>query len=288
MSIDKDQINPMSPDDDLEKFSNLSVPWRKSREEVWAGMFENLDEKKEARVVPIYSPWMKWGIAASLLLLLSVGPVFWLYQTNVSAIPGQHRIVALPDGSQVTLNAGSSLQYKPLLWSFSRKVDFEGEAYFDIAQGSRFEIISENGTTTIHGTSFNIYARNNQYKVTCLTGIVEVADNHGNKVMLEANEKVVLSSEGLIKQKNANAAQDKAWTDYQFVFTGRPLFEVMEEIERQYAVHIELADPMAALTYTGNFSSKRPVEETIDLICAPFGLKFVNTKTGHYRLETNE
>ena len=72
------------------------------------------------------------------------------------------------------LNSASSLSYYPFWWSFDKKAELNGEAFFEGEHAKNFTITSDKAETTVLGTSFNIYARDNDYQVTCVTGKVKV------------------------------------------------------------------------------------------------------------------
>ena len=102
--------------------------------------------------------------------------------------------VILPDGSIAQLNGSSTLKYHPYWWNISRNISLEGEAFFEVAKGSKFSVESKNGTTSVLGTSFNIYARSNQYEVVCVTGKVWVENATGEvSTIITPNQKAVLS-----------------------------------------------------------------------------------------------
>ncbi len=116
-------------------------------------------------------------MAAAVALLVGISVLMQVYTKTITIPAGQHSHILLRIMSHVRLNAQTTLSYKPLLWKFSRKVSLEGEAYFEVQKGKKFEVISTNGKTVVLGTSFNIYSRNNNYQVTCVTGKVRVTRN---------------------------------------------------------------------------------------------------------------
>lgn len=278
-----------SPNSDWEKVqklnSKLTVEWGESKEDIWAKMEAQLPNATPAgKVIVMKRPIFQCAVAAVLLVLLG-STAFMRFYTEWSLVPaGEHRIVELPDHSKIQLNAGSEISYHPYWWAFSREVKFEGEAYFEVEKGSRFQVESENGTTTVLGTSFNIYARDINYRVTCLTGKVKVANaDQSSKVLLLPNEKAELVSNELKKQA-VEAGQDISWTSNRFTFTNRPLQEVFEEIERQYDVTIDLPGNLS-FSYSGNFDKNIDVKQVLGYVCRPFNLNFSEEKTGVFRIE---
>jgi ferric-dicitrate binding protein FerR (iron transport regulator) len=202
-----------------------------------------------------------------------------LYSKDIITDNGQHLTTNLPDGSEVTLNAGTKIKYHPLWWSFNRELKLSGEAFFSVKKGKQFDVISSNAKTSVLGTCFNIYARHEDYQVTCYSGKVKVTSfASGNKLYITPNEKVRLNKDGSLRlSKLKDIKAPVAWMNNMFIFTGTPINSVFEEIERQYAVKITTNTKYEYL-YTGNFTRNQPVEQVLKMICRPYGLKF--SKTG--------
>jgi ferric-dicitrate binding protein FerR (iron transport regulator) len=187
----------------------------------------------------------------------------------------------------VKLNADSKITYHPYWWNFSREIRFEGEGFFEVKKGKKFRVISNSGTTEVLGTSFNIYSREKEYKVTCITGQVKVTSFAMSEVVLSPDYSAQVSTTGeIIMTKEADASDTHAWIGNMFRFTSKPLGHVIQEIARQYNVRITLKSPVD-LTYTGFFSKNRPLEETLTLVCTPFGLNFAKISEKEYVISQN-
>ncbi len=90
---------------------------------------------------------------------------------------GQRSIHMLPDGTQVWLNAESSLVYPEKFTGTLRMVQLKGEAFFKVAKDQQKPFIVEAaGTKTLAlGTAFNIHAYpENDIKIALLEGKVQV------------------------------------------------------------------------------------------------------------------
>ena len=108
--------------------------------------------------------YAKWVAAASIVVIFSVSILIGTHTKTVSTLAMQHKIIELPDGSKMTLNAQSNATYKPYLWMINRQVKLNGEAFFEVQKGENFEVLSGLGSTEVLGTSFNIYSRENSYE----------------------------------------------------------------------------------------------------------------------------
>jgi transmembrane sensor len=174
------------------------------------------------------------------------------------------------------------LAYYPLKWKLERKVKFEGEGYFNVQKGKKFSVASPNGITQVLGTSFNIYARDENYRVTCLTGKVRVSSGENESVILTPNIHVELEEGKLVVKKMFKAEKALSWTNKQFFFAGRPLKEVVDEIERQYAVTIKLQPELNNRSFVSNFSKKHSVEDVLKFVCKTMNVKFIKQSENVY------
>ena len=269
---------------DLEHI-RIKPAWPKSKEDTWAGLFEHLDgnseKKTPARLLPL------WYYAAAGLLIPII-LVCCFYTKTVTISRGEQAAVQLPDRSTVTLNAESKLSYKPLIWMIARtinapaglfsswtttrKVRLEGEAFFEVTSGSRFSVVTGDKRVNVLGTTFNVYARPEMYRVNCLSGQVEVQTGQ-ETVVLQPNMQVVLHARQLKIDKNVMTSIANGWMYGMFVFEGTPLREVVAEIERQYNIHVT-ADYDHSHLFTGIFSKTDNPEEILEVIGKAFGITF--------------
>lgn len=256
-------------------FSKGKIIWEKSEADVWAELQNKMNEKPAGKSVSIFSSLIKWSVAASFLLIIGLASLVQFYSKTIVSIPGQKMLAELPDGSTVDMNAGSVLKYYPLKWRFERKLKFEGEGYFEVQKGKKFEVESANGTTLVVGTSFNIYARDDNYRVTCLTGKVKVVSNSNESVLLSPNHHVEIENGKFIMKTNYKTQKAIGWKTNQFDFTGRPLKEVFSEIERQFDVRIQIQNELKNRNFSSNFSKPENVEEVLDYVCKSMQLNYI-------------
>jgi ferric-dicitrate binding protein FerR (iron transport regulator) len=259
-------------------FSQAEIKWEKSKEQIWDEKFAMLAEPKAKKRISLKIA--KYASVAIILALVAVTTYIGLYTEDYFAPAGEHLSVTLPDGSTVELNAESKLSFKPYLWSITRKVNLEGEAFFQVMKGEKFEVISKNGSTEVLGTSFNIYARDKNYSVTCVTGKVKVK-SHKQVLILKPNQQVDLRKGKLNKKQNIQVKQSIAWKNNIFVFTSKPMSQVFREIERQYNVMIKNKH-VNNLFYTGNFPKNASIDTVLNLVCKPMGIKFVKKNKLEY------
>jgi ferric-dicitrate binding protein FerR (iron transport regulator) len=247
-------------------------------------MMARVQEKKEPQG-KTRSLVFLYAAAAVMVLLIGLTAFMRFHTTNLYAPPGQHVSKTLPDGSNAHLNAGTELSYHPHWWRFARVLELEGEAYFEVKKGNRFTVRSPQGATEVLGTSFNIYARGNKYRVHCLTGQIRVETEAGKIQILKPNQAISVSEKGEMEyQNNIKPQHAIAWTKNRFVYTAVPLREVFREMERQFDITIEL-DPGIKGEYTGNFQRGSSPETLLKLIARPFGLEVKQIHQTKYRIK---
>jgi ferric-dicitrate binding protein FerR (iron transport regulator) len=222
---------------------------------------------------PIRDLW-RWGLAAAASLAI----LFWFGseagKNKVYAEAGQHLEVVLPEKSIVSLNAGSHLIYKEKTFDQDRILHLHGEAFFKVEPGSTFTVLTDEGTVTVVGTSFNVLAREGRFEVSCYTGKVRVERNVENQAMLTTGQKTSTThNHTMLETTPFNASTGKPeWTEGKFHFEDQPLSTVVGELERQYDVRVVLADGLDELRYTGLFESG-DLAEALQLITWPLHLK---------------
>ncbi|MEA1886514.1 MAG: FecR family protein [Bacteroidota bacterium] len=282
--INKDNNEVRKPDL-LERLPQSSIPWKRTKDEVWKDLENSIHTKPAARKISLSSYVLRLSAAAVLLILIGISSFMRFYTRTVSSKAEETVNLELPKGSAVTLNAETTIKYKPLWWTFKREIQMEGEAYFEVSRGNEFIVISDPGTTTVLGTTFNIYSRKGEYEVSCYSGKIKVESvDSGRQVILETNQKATLEEEGSLtvsEETTGPARQD--WRSGYFRFTSMSVMRVFDEISRQYGVTIKGTENLD-LIYTGNFSKDQSVKEVMQLVCKAFGIDFVIEDENTYRV----
>ncbi len=268
--------------------SGAYIDWGKRKEQIWPELEKKMGDTKTIGTKIIFRPGIKLAVAAVLLILIGIPVFFQLYTKTVYIPPGKQSSIYLPDASKVKINAQSTLTYKPLLWKFSRQIKFEGEAYFEVQPGEKFEVFSSMGKTNVLGTTFNIYSRDNDYQVVCVSGKVKVTENKNNKeVILNPGQKAALNKRGILYiQSDINTGQSLSWLNNKFSFTSIPLPKVFEEISRQYGIKITVSGSIDYI-YTGTFNKSNSVENVLNLVCRPFDLRFTKKSGSEFIILKN-
>jgi ferric-dicitrate binding protein FerR (iron transport regulator) len=277
-------------------FEQLETPFEKNTENAWETLLaktydtpkENNSEEAPRPTRIISTIWFKMA-AASVIFAVCTLSFAKFYTTSINSLRGEHLAHSLPDGSIIQINAESSISYAPYWWYVTRSVQLEGEAFFEVEKGSRFAVESKLGTTEVLGTSFNIYARKDQYKVLCTTGKVKVtAQQSKHSLTLVPNELATLVNlKRFKKNKTTETTKIVAWKKNMFYFNTVPLPAVFDEIERQYDIKIDYQPKFdSPNNFTGSFEKQYETEQVLQMITLPFDFKFKKIKKNHYAIET--
>jgi transmembrane sensor len=198
-----------------------------------------------------------WLAAAAVVLLVVAGWTarHWLNGKNTLSTPyGQMAKSVLPDGTEVTLNAHSSLVYGRH-WSegTDREVWVKGEAFLHVAKKplhDRFIVHTDHFDVIVTGTSFNVVNRDDASNVVLKEGHVTVRSDLGKEVKMEPGEQVQLEGKELVKQ-SVNPEGVIAWTDGKIEFDSATLADVVKMIERHYGARVTV-EKAALLSYPVN------------------------------------
>lgn len=212
---------------------------------------------------------IKWGMAAAATLAL----VIWINSsqpTRIYTSAGNQTEFLLPESSEVTVNAGSDVSYKKN-FEKDRVIHLSGEAFFKVNPGSTFKVITDYGTVTVLGTSFNVVARPGRFEVSCYTGKVLVENKSNNKAEVSPGEKV-FNEENKLDKVSFIPGEVPEWTKGKYRFTDIPLEAVMAEFERQFDVEVDLSPGLEDIPYSGLFE-KGNQDTALYMITWPLRLK---------------
>ncbi len=210
------------------------------------------------------------------VFVVGFGLLFSIYskETHIASSIGEKNDFVLPDNSQVTLNANSSINYKKLNWKNNRNLNLEGEAYFKVEKGKEFNVKTKHGNIQVLGTMFKVNSRDQFFEVICYEGKVAVNFNDTYKELL-AGEKIIVIDKN-IRFFNNIEAQKPFWLDNKSVFKSVPIKLVLNEIERQYNVEIKTNFNTKEL-FTGSFNHD-DLNQALQAITLPLNLSIKKNK----------
>lgn len=188
-----------------------------------------------------------------------------VYNTITTPRGRQFRLT-LPDGTQVWLNAASSLRFPTIFLGADRMVEVTGEAYFEVAKNDKMPFnVLVNKAAMVHvlGTHFNInaYTSEQAVKTTLLEGSLAVT-YEGQRALLKPGQQAnVKTGTGSYMKVTADVNLDKvmAWKNGIFNFEGATLNEFMLQLERWYDIDVVYEKGIPDITFWGKMSRDIPL-----------------------------
>lgn len=184
----------------------------------------------------------------------------------------------LPDGSVVTLNSGSEIEYPEQFKGSERRVKLKGEAYFNIKHNSAspFIVNTNQAAIKVLGTQFNVNSNKKFVEVILTYGKVELYSNTNSslKETLLPGEKATFdcSTEKMVKTENTDNNY-MSWKTGILLFEGASLKSIAEKLSTHYKKEIKISDKeLENLILTTKFENQE-LESVVKVICATLNIK---------------
>ncbi|WP_257668991.1 FecR family protein [Parapedobacter tibetensis] len=196
---------------------------------------------------------------------------------NTIATPngGQYR-VKLPDGSKVWLNAASSLRYPTRFAGGERRVELDGEGFFEVSPNATVPFIVESRGQSVQvlGTAFNVNAYENEpAKVTTLVkGSISIMPKSGSAKTIRPGQQSVLTGQSM-RIEDVDTTHYAAWKNGYFLFNDVELKDVLRQVERWYDVEVDYATVPAGGLYA-RIDRNKNLSAVLYMIESTSGLKF--------------
>lgn len=204
---------------------------------------------------------------------------------TLSVPPKKDYKLVLSEGTEVWLNATSSLRFPFSFNSSKREVYLEGEAYFNVTRknGQPFIVHTPQIDIEVLGTSFNVNTFRDGMTTTALvTGAVRVqagAGQHNSLVLKPGFEAVFKPDSGFAVQA-FNEKQALGWMRGDYLFHDTPLQEIARVITRWYDIPVVFDHAaVAAERFTGILQKDKSVEELLQ------GLKTTTNTESYWKGE---
>lgn len=228
-----------------------------------------------------------WRYAAVVAIIIAVGCIsYWQGEVNVKdtfadisveAPLGSKTKLYLPDGTLVWLNAGSRMTYSQGFGVDNRKVELEGEGYFEVKRNEKipFFVKTKDLQLQVLGTKFNFrdYPEDHEVVVSLLEGKVGLNNllREEKEAVLSPDERAVLNkANGLLTVESVTASNASQWTDGYLFFDEEHLPDIAKELERSYNVKIHIAnDSLKTFRFYGNFVRREQnIQEVLEALAS--------------------
>lgn len=225
--------------------------------------------KTPVRKIDWFNPFIK--VASVVVVTLGLYFTFFFNQeTQIETLANENRTVTLPDNSIVMVNELSQLVFTEQNWDKNRTLDLNGEAFFDVEKGNRFDVNTANGKVSVLGTEFNIVSRDSVFKVSCYEGLVQVTYNDKDVKLPAGTELSLISGQGL---KSKIAIVEPYWLKNMSVFENATFTDVVKELETHFDINVQYPSDLTA-NFTGAFEHGN-LDNALKSITKPLDLTYI-------------
>ena len=190
----------------------------------------------------------------------------------------------LADGSEVYLNEDARITYPEKFNAQTREINFEGEAFFNVAHNAEKPFIIHCGEVEVEvlGTSFDLCTCPDDDQITLYleSGKVRFSSLDKDKgtireqVILVPGDKAVYDKKtGVICRSQFNGQNYLAWKTGVLTFEKTPLTEVLNTRENTYNSKINAAETYNDYTLTARFDHESP-ESIFEVLHTIFGINY--------------
>lgn len=181
--------------------------------------------------------------------------------------------VTLSDGTRIWLNSCTRLSYPSYFTGNERRVELEGEAYFEVSKDSTrpFYVVTNDTRVKVYGTEFNLNTRDEKkVRATLVHGKIGVTIKNTDKEYLihpgEMLEYTVATGE--VKREQVDTYLYTAWKSGEFVFVNTPLEEIMERLCRWYDIEnvIYANERVKKVCFTGVVTRFSRIKDLLDIL----------------------
>jgi len=215
-------------------------------------------------------------IAQGKLAYSTTGNISGEIAYNTLSTPkGRQFHIKLPDGTEVWLNAASSIHYPTIFTGKDRTVELTGEAYFEVAGNPDMPFIvkiDQSAGIKVLGTHFNVNAYRNEpvMKTTLLEGSIQFhtgidVDPREQIVKLRPGQQSQLETgtHKLAVESDVETEKAVAWKNGIFNFNDASLQEVMNQLERWYDIEVAYENNISPIRFFGKMTKNIPLNDLL-------------------------
>jgi ferric-dicitrate binding protein FerR (iron transport regulator) len=191
---------------------------------------------------------------------------------TVSVPAGQRVNITLPDGTNVWLNACSSLRYPASFNRSERTLALDGEAYFEVTGNKKkpFAVQTKQGVIEVTGTSFNVdaYASEERFETVLMSGSLKVRlnDDPESSVWLTPDRKATLK-DGKLQVEPVDNYIRYRWREGLICFSNASFADIMRDFERYYGVSVRVENTrVMKYSYTGKFRYTDGIDYALNVL----------------------
>lgn len=202
---------------------------------------------------------------------------------NTIEIPrgGEYSLV-LSDGSKVYMNSMSSLRFPVQFSDDLREVELQGEALFDVKEGTAPFIVKTSGTRVeVLGTIFNVSSyEGEEYQATLAKGAIKIHTAQGESQLLKPLQQAYIGTESnQIEVRHVDTSLYTSWVNGKIYFKDQSLEQIMKSLSRWYDMKVEYNDERVKhLRFGCNINRYKEITPFLELL----------ERTGRVQITVNE
>lgn len=207
-------------------------------------------------------------------------------KTNRQGVPVRYM---LPDSSEIFLAAGSTVSYPEDFEGNTRKVNLQGEAFFQVASdpGKPFMIHTDDISTKVLGTSFKVTAiKGRPLEVAVATGKVGVSRQDETLATLTPGHKVTwhpLEQKAVTEQVSIDGLEQ--WKNGDLVFDRLDMEYIADELQRRYGIAIIFEDDeVKANRVSGTFAVFKTIDQVMKTLAMAGKFRYESPDNKTFRI----
>lgn len=192
-----------------------------------------------------------------------------VHYQEFSTPAGQRAKVLLADGTEVWLNANSTLRYPERFGMKQREVELHGEAFFEVGKNKEKPFIVKTSKMDIKvtGTKFNVnaYEGEKYFVASLVEGAITVSCLYSKDraYALHPQQQIAVSDHSS-EISSFDNTDFMAWKEGVFVFDDMQLTDIIRKLELYYDVSISVENTkLRNYRYTGKFRQRDGVESVL-------------------------
>ena len=230
----------------------------------------------------------KSGILKPLLTSNELQIAYRLIQTG----KGEVKHFLLPDGSEITLNANSRLEYHPD-FPQHRQIRLHGEALFSVAHDKAhpFSIsTSDSLATTVLGTRFNIqsYDKSQETRITVVSGIVAVNRGRQSLDTLTRSQAIRYqrTARSFTISHDVNTESATGWIKGEWDYENLRFNDLAILLQNHFGIILSsrLNTDLLQTGVSVNFNRKQSAKDILGVFCSFAGCSFRETSPNSIEL----
>lgn len=201
---------------------------------------------------------------------------------------GTYTKLILSDGTVMHVNSGTSVVFpRQFKQGSKREIFVDGEAFLDVArdESAPFIVNTYNFNVKVLGTEFNIHAYSeypDKQSVVLASGKVSLSTKSGEEVAMAPNQKVAISSDGILEHSEVKASDYIQWTKGILCLQTASLKDNLTRLGRYYNATISYAESIEEVELEGKIDLGQGIEATLKHLAEAGNLRLEKTESGYF------